>query len=394
MPVIEELPAFKAEPDSGNLAFLAAQAVLLRVGVQWGIAQLAGASGDAFKFVYDNAPVKEPLRDLRGWDSLARAFTACGLRAEWVPDATLDHVRGQVEAHAAVQQPILTSGLRGVGDNDFALLVGYDEDTDTLTYLRGTSNPSAAAGRTETLILSDGLRWSGPITGVPHRVDFPLLVIRGALYNPPDEQTQRRAALQTALDVLYGDPIAYPAHPDAQQYADVPLQNRRVRQGLAGLALLAEDLEEADLSAPATLWRLDALLRQLAWDRELAVIYLESWGGSALAALIGRYRTIAHTARTLLTRNWERRSAALYSLDDLRGLVSSTSAYLYALPDDAKIRTDAVESGLGTLVSVAHGTALLVETPERRTSAARLARRLQELEQSCEPLLKQALSAV
>lgn len=392
MPSIADVPAFTAESDSGNMAFLAAQAALSVLKLPVSIAHLAGASGDVFKFMYDNAPVYEPLRDLRPVDTLARAFNAVGLRAEWVPDATLDHVRGQVEAHAEIGQPVLTSGLPGL-DGAFALLVGYDEDTDTLTY-RGPAHAGAAEGSDAyaTLSLTNNPAWDGPVTGAPHWVDFPLLVVRGPLYNPPDETTQRRSALELALGMQRGDPLEYPDHPGAQARADIPLAPRKVRQGLAALALFADDLATLDMSHPASLWRLEATLRGLAWDRSLAIHYLESWEADAPAALMGHYRTVAHTARTLLTRTWERRSTAARSIEELHALVGSTAALVYAIPPtlvDSLQHTD-----LGQILEMARGPALLVDSPRRREGVVALAERLHDHEITCETLIKTALSAL
>ncbi len=389
MPVIPDVPAFKLEYASGNMAFLAAQAALSAVGKGHSLAYLAGASGDAFKFVYDGAPVREPLRDLRPADSLARAFAACGLRAEWIPDATLDHVRGQVEAHAEIGQPILTAFLPGEDYHGCFLLVGYDEDSDILYYQRAYESPSQDMPY-RTLKLDAATDWDGPVTGPPHWLSFPMLVIRGPLYDPPDAAALRQAALQGALDALQGDPIPYPTHPGAGQYARVPLEGRAALQGLAALAQVAADLREADLRDFATIWRLDAQLMQLAWDRELAALYLESREGDGPPALIARYRTIAHTARTLGTRNWERRSMAMNRPAELRAFIEGTAAYLYALPEDDRLR-DAVRD-LGTPIQTVWGSALLVATAERREGAARLAERLHDLEAACAPLLEQALT--
>lgn len=388
MPVIPQVPAFKLEYDSGNMAFLAAQAALSVVGAPHSLAHLAGASGDAFKFVYDDAPVREPLRDLRPWDSLGRAFAACGLRAEWVPDATLDHVRGQVEAHAAIKQPVLTSFLPGGAYHGYFLLVGYTEESDTLYYQQAAASPQPGQPY-QTLQLDAAVAWDGPLTGAPHWASFPMLVIRGPLYDPPDEAARRRAALQAALEALHGDPIPYPTHPGAQAYASVPLEGRAAQQGLAALDRLAADLAEADLGAFPTIWRLDSQLTQLAWDRELAALYLESWGGDAPASLLAQYRTIAHTARTLASRNWEKRSARMARLEDLRALVERTAAYCYALHDDPRLLEGARE--LGRILRTPWGPALLVETPRRREGAVLLARRLAEHERACVGLLKQAL---
>jgi len=391
MPLIPGVPAFKREPDSGNLAFLAAQAALSAIGPPRSVAYLAGASGDAFKFVYDNAPVREPLRDLRPADTLARAFAACGLRAEWVPDATLDHVRGQVEAQAGIGRPVLTSSLPGQ-EPVCVLLVGYDADSDTLAYRAAAERPGADTPYASLPL--GGAQWDGPLTGPPHWADFPLLVIRGPLYDPPDEEARRRTALQAALDALTGAPIPYPAHPGAARHADLPLAGRSARQGLAALELLAADIAAGDLGDAATLWRLDAQLRQLAWDRALAALYLESWEGRAPAALIARYRTVAHTARTLLSRLWERRSATMYSLHELRTFIASSAACLYALPDDPRMQTDLALDGPGLMVILPRGAALLVDRAERRAGAARLAGRLLDLEQGSIPLLQQILSAL
>ncbi len=391
MPLIPGVPSYKRETDSGNMAFLAAQAALSVLGVARGLPQLAGASGDAFKFVYDRAPIFEPLRDLRPWDSLARACAACGLRAEWVPDATLDHVRGQVSAHAAIGQPVLTSNLPGGDYHGFFLLVGYDEDDDTLRYQQAHDTPASNAPY-GSLKLSDSVRWDGPVAGPPHWASFPLLVIRGPLYDPPDEAAQRREALQTALDVLDGEAVAYGSHPGAQAYASVPLAGRAARQGLVALDHLALDLAEADLSDFATIWRLDAQLGQLAWDRELAALYLESWAGDAPADLIAQYQTIAHTARTLLARNWERRSASITRLRDLQTFIEGTAAYVYALPSDPQVQEGLRDQG--KLLQTPWGAALLVETPKRREGAVRLARRLLDRERDAGPLLKRARQAL
>lgn len=377
MPVISDVPSFNDEPAAGNRAFLAAQAALSVVGLGRGLPFLAGASGDAFKFVYDTGAVREHLRDLRPWDSLAAAYAACGLRAEWVPEATLDHVRGQVEAHARIGQPILSSGLPH-GDGGCCLLVGYDEDRDRLISQHAADVPGAATPY-RVLDLADDPAWEGPVTGPPYRVDFPMLVIRGPLYDPPDESTQRRAALQRALDVLNGAPIAY----------DVAGVKQAARQGLAAFQALTADLETVDLGDADLAWKLDALLAQYAWDRDLAALYLESWAGDAPADLIALYRSAAHGARTLLTRVLERRSAAMADRDSLRGFVTGTGAYCYLLPEAPGIRQGLDD--LGSIIETPHGPALLVATDSRRAGAARLARRLHDLEASATPLLAGAL---
>lgn len=387
MPIIPKVPAFKSEPESGHMAFLAAQAALSAMGVEQSLARLAGGSGDAFKFVYDRAPVHAPLRDLRPADTLARAFAACGLRAEWVPDATLDHVRGQVEAHAAIGQPVLASGLPGTPAGAFCLLVGYDEDSDTLSILDPAADPLVPA-TLRRLALADGPAWDGPLTGTPHWASFPMLVVRGPLYDPADETDLRRAALQAALDVIDGEPLAYPEHPGAQAQANVPLAGRSVPQGPAALDALAQDLAEADLADAALRWRVAAQLAQLAWDRHLAVVYLESWEASAPAGLIAHYRSLAHSARTLLSRNREQRSAAMDCVDDLKLLISGTAAYCYALPADPKL-IDGV-ADLGQILDTPEGTALLVDSPKRRQGAVTLAGRLAEQERACRALLAAA----
>jgi|GEM_PF-2104922 len=389
MPIVPDVPAFKHEPDSGNLAFLAAQAALKALGLDHSLAELAGAGGDAFKFVYDDAPIFEPLRDLRPWDSLARAFAACGLRAEWVPDATPDHMRGQVEAQAKVGRPVLTSFVPDADYHGFCLLTGYDEAGDTLFYRQAEQSPRAGAPY-RSFKLDTAAAWNGPITGGAGWVDFPLLVIRGELYDPPDEQTSRRAALELALLAARGEPIPYPAHPGAQAFAHVPLKGRSAPQGLAALETLASDLGRADLSAFSTIWRLDTQLTQFAWDRTLAALYLESWGSNAPADLIAQYRANAHTARTLASRNWEQRSAALSRPDELRQLVQGTAAYLYALAPDPRVRGYAGD--LGRVLETPWGAALLVETPARRQGAAQVAGRLLEGEQRSAALLEKTLA--
>jgi hypothetical protein len=215
--------------------------------------------------------------------------------------------------------------------------------------------------------------------------------VRGPLYDPPDEATQRRTALRAALDSLDADPLPYPDHPDAQAEADVPLADRTAPQGLAALAALAADLADAPLDDFATIWRLDAQLGQLAWDRSLAVLYLQTWEGAAPATLIAQYRTIAHTARTLLSRSWEQRSARMDCLDDLKLFISGTAAYVYALPDDPKLQ--AVDD-LGQRLTTPWGPALIVDTPQRRSSAIKLAERLADLEAGCKPLLQAAQAGV
>lgn len=385
----ERVPAFKAEPASGHHGFLALQAALSTVKAARSLAYLAGSSGDAFKFVYDRAPVREPLRDLRPWDSLALAAVACGLRAEWVPGATLDHVRGQVEAHAKIGQPVLTSGLPGNLAGGFCLLVGYDEASDTLSVRDPASDPEAA-GPFRELPLHAEMAWDGPRTGAPHWIDYPLLVLRGPLYDPPDEAALRRDALQRALAVLEGDPLPYPDHPGALALAGVPLAGRAALQGPAGLEALAADLAESDLADPAVRWRLDAQLGQLAWDRHLAVLYLETWGGSAPGDLIAHYRTLAHTARTLLSRNAEQRSAAMHDPDDLTRFIEGTAAYCYALPDRPRLIEAA--RGLGHVLATPGGPVVLVDSPKRRESAAGLAARLAGSERAGRDLLAAALA--
>ncbi|MBN2472512.1 MAG: hypothetical protein JXN59_17435, partial [Anaerolineae bacterium] len=393
MPSIAKVPVFKRETDSGNLAFLAAQAALSTINVPQSMVRLAGASGDVFKFSYDNAPIYEPLRDYRRVDTLARAFAAAGLRAEWVPEATLDHVRGQVEAHAAIGQPVLAAGLPGMARGEFVLLTGYDEDSDTLSYRHAAPLPAADAPFA-TLSLADNPRWDGPLTGAPHWADFPLMVVRGPLYNPPDERAQRQAALTHALETFHADPGPYPRHPGAQACADVPLEDRQVQHGLAAFELLAEDIAQADFSASATLWRLDAMLRQLAWDRTLAGHYLEGWEGAAPPGLMARYRTVAHTARTLLTRTWEQRTLAARTAGEVRALVESTAALVYALPDDPALHDRLRQAGPGRVLLAERGPALLLDSPNRRDGAVALARRLHEQEIACETLIKAALSTL
>lgn len=391
MPVIANVPTFKQEPDAGNLALLALQAALNVAGQPVSLIQLAGASGDAFKFLYDNAPVRQPLRDLRPWDSLAAACAVCGLHAEWITDATPDSLRDIVADRSQLNQPILTSGLPDQNDVTCALLVGYETVTDTLHVRSAAPTPNIDTPY-QTLNLNATPPWHGPITGSPHWANVPLFVLRGALDHPPDENQQRRGALERALAALEGEPVAYPDHTGAHQYATIPLAGRTVRQGWVAFDYLRQDLAEADLSAADTLWRINAQLAQLAWDRELAAHYLTSWGRTAPAGLVARYRTIAHTARSLLSRNWETRSLTLTTPASLTDFITGTAAYLYALPANAKLQ--AATADLGQRIDTQRGPALLVDTPQRRAGAVQLAQRLLDLERGNKPLLEQALNAV
>lgn len=305
--VITGVPSFARDDDAGSMAVVALEAALAVQGENRPAWWLAGVSGDAFKFVYDPAPVFEPLRDRNPLDVLTIAARAAGWVGRW---SIGTHVpAAEIAVRAAVRKgtPVLAPFLGEAWYHGVVLVVGID-DAARRFHLQIARMDQAAARGYETVAIPPG--WSGPVPGDIAWADAPLFVLDGRTTTPLQRQVGDDA-LARAIDLHAGAPLPYADHPGARCYSAVPLAGRAAAQGEAALLALRDDIAGSETVGWDLIWRIDAQLGQLHYDRGNAARFLR-WladrhrAGLSLLEAADGYAVTAAFAKRLQGAYWDK----------------------------------------------------------------------------------------
>lgn len=387
---IPEVPAFLRSEDAGGMAMLALEAALRALGEDRPAWWLAGASGDAFKFVYDRGNVFEPLRDRAPVDAVSLACAAAGWRGRWMTGASMGEVRALVQEAVRRGAPVLAPFLGDRWYHGLVLIVGVDDARDAFLLQLARNDPAATADY-EVLPIPEG--WSGPVPGPAAWADNPIFVIEERT-GAPGADTVFRRALALATEVHAGPPLPYANHPGADEYSGPPLAGREALQGQAALEALREDVAETEVAGFGLVWRMDAQLGQLAYDRSNAAAFVDHAaegleGGPATAALreaARGYRETATLAAELHRAYWDKRWSRESDRQAVRaGLMGSTS-FVHGV---GALEGDDMEwfRHFVPVMETAWGPAAILDGPRRRAVNTALADRILENERRCVELL-------
>lgn len=375
------VPAFTRRNDVGGGAIPAAHALLRALGAQISYEELLVTSGAAFSFVYDNAPVYEPLRDLYPLDTVAMAVQGAGFSGRW----TVDKPAG--EALAAVGAAL--------ADGRPALVSVYDDEI-----MHGVGVVIDAAGSVLTVQTDEAREitlpevWWGAVTGPIAWGACPVFVAeRGAAAGWSAEGRLHRV-LHRATALLAGaGSLPYRDCEGARTYSAVPLAGRQALYGLPAYDLLLTDVGGAEnLGAFSLLWRIDAQVSQLRHGRESAAAFLHTVPHRLAQAAEECCRTVAGLADDLLNRFWYRPTRTMKTAAEVIAAAASQSAMIFWAGLD--------EEELGRLsrrVAVTRtpwGPVAVMDTIPRRREAAALVQRLRREEEVLSGLLGQLRDAL
>lgn len=331
---IPNVPPFERNHDAGGMAMLALECVLRTQGDSHPAWWLAGTSGDAFKFVYDAGAVFEPLRDRAPLDVLTQACRAAGWSGHWLCGARVDEVISVVRESVRQGRPVITPFLGDKWYHGLVLIVGIDEGERRFLLQIARDSPSDAPGY-ETVPIPE--HWDGPVPGAVAWADIPLFVL-DARTTPPAPGQLINEALLLAATLYVGPPLAYADHPGAQCYSGTPLAGRTTLQGEAALAALRCDIAEGEFIGFDTIWRIDAQLGQLHYDRSNAARFLRAAAqrhpsSALLLEASDLYAATAEAARQIMTAYWDKRSNRLTDQSEVRAAIGESSSLVYAVAD-------------------------------------------------------------
>ena len=297
--MIVKVPSFTRDHDAGSMAMLALEAALAVQGENRPAWWLAGISGDAFKFVYDPAAVFEPLRDRNPVDVLTIACRAAGWDGHWSIGAQASAAEIAVRESVRKGRPVLAPFLGEAWYHGVVLVVGIDEG-ERRFHLQIARTDHAFGRDYETIAIPRS--WDGPVPGDIAWADAPLFILDDRTLTPSQEQVVGEA-LTRAISLHAGTSQPYADHPGARRYSAVPLAGRAAGQGEAALLALRDDIVRNEIVRWDLIWRVDAQLGQLHYDRCNAARFLR-WvadghraGTPLLEAANGYAATAAHAKR-------------------------------------------------------------------------------------------------
>ncbi|MBI1907260.1 MAG: hypothetical protein HYS20_13665 [Rhodocyclales bacterium] len=402
---IKDVPSFERNHDAGSMAMLALEATLATQGESRPAWWLAGMSGDAFKFVYDTGAVFEPLRDRVPLDVLTLACQAAGWTGHWRLAARTGEITALVRASVQRGCPVITPFLGSRWYHGMVLIVGID-DTARQFVLRTAREDSRSCAGYQTVAMPE--HWDGPVPGGVAWADTPLFVLAGRV-SPPAPDALLGDALARAAQLHAGAPLPYADHPGAQRYSDAPLAGRAARQGEAALGALRQDLAEAELGDFALIWRIDAQLGQLHYDRANAAHFLRAVaranparGAHFLRAVVGAhpargplleaalcYEATARIAARVQAALWDKQLRQTPDLTGVRTGIDAGTSLVHALGHLPREDIAALGRDVAVL-ETPWGPAAIVDSPRRRQCILDLVDGIIANERRCVAMLQDA----
>jgi hypothetical protein len=390
--LLRSVPSYPREDAAGGGAIQALSAALRSLGVTESYAELLVLSGAGFTFVYDSAPIFEPLRDLVPLDTARTGTRAAGLNGRWLTDRPGSEVLDLVAAALADGRPALLPLYSVDGIHGYAVAVGCDPSAHRVWVQKGEERfvPGMAPTVVE-LALPD--LWWGAVTGPRAWAACPAFVIeRGAPAGWRADGKLYRALMRGAAQIA-GGWTPYHDCEGARAFTDVPLAGRQAACGLPAYDLLMADIGGAEwVGGFDLIWRLDAQLGQLQHHRDGAGQYLATVPHPLAAEAAALCREMAQTAADLAARFWFHPSRPLTTAADVMAAAGSHSAMLFSLGLEETERASLARHM--PVIQTPWGHAALVDTVPRRKEAAALAGELRRQEERLGGLLSRLAEAL
>jgi hypothetical protein len=386
------VPAYPRNDAAGGGAILALAAALKPLGFTAGYPDLLVLSGAAFTFVYDNATVFEPLRDLTPLDTVRIGTRAAGLNGRWVTDRPASEVLEQVADGLAAGRPAFLPIYSVEGIHGFGIAVGCAPSERRVWVQRGERDYVPAMAPTVLeLTLPDV--WWGAVTGPQAWAACPAFLIdRGAPTGWNAEGRLVRALVRGAA-MIAGGHTPYHDCEGVREYAGVPLAGRQAAYGLPAYDLLAADIGSAEwLGGFDLIWRLDAQLAQLQHHRAEAGRFFATVAHPLATEATTLCRSMAEAAGDLAARFWFHPSKALKTATDVLSAVGSQSAMIFPLGLGDEER--GLLSRRIPVVQTPWGHAAVVDTVPRRKAAAALVESLRQQDERLGQVLSRLADAL
>lgn len=388
---IPDVPPFDRNDDAGCMAMLALEAALATQGDSWPAWWLAGMSGDAFKFVYDPGTVFEPLRDRVPVDVLTLASRAAGWAGHWCLDVPTRDVPALVRESVQRGCPVITPFLGERWYHGMVLIVGIDPSKRQFL-LRIARKNDGAGSNYETIAIPE--RWDGPVPGAVAWAGTPLFILDGRI-SPPNECQLFDQAFARAAGLHTGAPLPYADHPGAQRYSGPPLAGRSAHQGESALRALREDLADGEFIDFGRIWRIDAQLGQLHYDRTNAGRFLRAAAGQHHAGRLlweaaQHYEATARIAAQLQAAFWDQRLEQSSDLPGVSAGIGDTSSLVYAVGHLPPVPLASLGHKV-PLLEIPWGSAAVVDSPPRRRAVLDMVDRIIDHEECSVALLTKSL---
>ncbi|HYG57251.1 MAG TPA: hypothetical protein VD902_04190, partial [Symbiobacteriaceae bacterium] len=354
-------------------------AILRSMGAAVGAEELLVTSGAAFTFVYDNAPVYEPLRDLVPEDTVRTGAGSAGYSGRWLADVPPGEALEHLAVCLGAGRPALVSLYAVEGHHGFAVATGYEPDEGYLLVQTGERDFQPGMAPTVIRIPLSGA-WSGAITGPMGWGQCPFFLpdtSRSAGWSP---EGRLYRALMRGAALIRGGTVPYRDCEGAREFSRVPLAGRQAHYGLPAFDLLAADLSSVEwLGGFALIWRLDAQLGQLGHHRHAAAGFLRTVAHPLAGEAADLCRQTADLAADLASRYWFRPSREATSAADVMSLAGSRPAMIYwlNLSDEEQVRL----ASRMCVVPTAWGPVAIVDSAPRRRDAVALVSRMRQQEE-------------
>lgn len=345
----------------------AAHAVIRTLGAQVGYEEMLVLTGSAFSFVYDNAPVYEPGRDLHPLDTVMLAMQSAGYSGRWLADRPSADVLGAVDAALSDGRP--------------PLLSLYDDDLEQHGFYAVTD--CAPADRRVTVQQEQPAEltlpetWWGAVPGPRAWAACPVFVPERSAAAGWSAEGRLHRALHRGTALLIGGRVAYRDCDGSRVYTGVPLAGRQAAFGLPAYDLLSADVGGAEnLGDFSLLWRLDAQVSQLRHGRSAAAAHFRTIAHRLAQSAEEAATAAARAADELCSRFWFRPTRSMATAADVLAASATQGAMVFwvGLEGEELARL----ARRVAVVRTPWGPIAVIDTIPRRREAAALVRQLAE----------------
>ncbi|MFX1574941.1 MAG: hypothetical protein ACFFB0_19565 [Promethearchaeota archaeon] len=363
--IIENVPAFFLNWDAGDMFILALESCLRYLGQETNSWWLAGISGDAFKFVYDKEDVREPMRDRVPIDTISIACTSIGWEGKWYINEKIERSKELIMNSLEQGYPIITSNLGSQWYHGANIITGLNEDTDEIFLQIGRENLLDSI-QYETISIPE--KWDGPVPGPIIWADNPLFLFEKKL-KQPEEESLVFESITRAVNLYRGDSLLYKSHPGAQKYSTSSLEGKSVKQGLAALVNLKEEIEQSEITWPV-IWSVTTQVGQLSYDRSNAGRYLEETAKkhsqySELETISKIYYETTHVANLIKQSYWDKRWNKTNNIEKLVEYISNSKSFVYDVSNLKAEILDHIRNRF-PVIDTLWGPAVKLDSSERR----------------------------
>ncbi|MFW9830135.1 MAG: hypothetical protein ACFFEY_21385, partial [Candidatus Thorarchaeota archaeon] len=210
--------------------------------------------------------------------------------------------------------------------------------------------------------------WDGPVPGPIIWADNPIFLFEKKI-NQLDEKNIFFESINRAINLYKGKSLLYKNHPGAQKYSTPSLEDKSLRQGLAALDDLKEEIEQSEITWPV-IWSITTQAGQLSYDRSNASRFLEEiakkyFQYSQLKAISKLYNETSQLSSFIKQSYWDKRLNEINSLEKLIENINGSQSFIY---DVSNLSAEILERirNIFPVIDTLWGPAVKLDSPERR----------------------------